>query len=138
MRDASTLTGNEVPVREVNALSFSKKGKKRNDGAGKQKKGEMDDKKKGEQKNKDGRKCYRCDSDQHMANSPKCPAANKTCNSCSKTGHFAKVCRSGENKEHVREVVIPELTTLLINDAAQVDRKIKCTVEVRYILSQCR
>ena len=39
-------------------------------------------------------------------------------------GHFAKVCRSG------REVVIPKLTVLFLQDAAPVEKKIMCKVEL--------
>ena len=41
-----------------------------------------------------GSGCYRCGDDRHRANYPQCPAKNKTCNNCSKKGHFAKVCKS--------------------------------------------
>ena len=36
--------------------------------------------------------CYRCGGEFPHAN--KCPALGKTCNSCGKTDHFARVCRS--------------------------------------------
>ncbi|KAF3840127.1 hypothetical protein F7725_018844 [Dissostichus mawsoni] len=64
-----------------------------------------------------------------MANSTQCPATNKICKSCGKTGHFAKVCRS-EQKREVREVVIPELTVLLLNNSAPKEKKIMCTVDL--------
>ena len=39
------------------------------------------------------RKCYRCGSGTHLANSPDCKARNSSCNSCQRPGHFSKVCR---------------------------------------------
>ena len=41
---------------------------------------------------KSPRTCYRCGGEFPHAN--KCPALGKTCNSCGKTDHFARVCRS--------------------------------------------
>jgi len=38
------------------------------------------------------RKCFRCGSGKHLANSKDCPALKVTCNKCSKVGHFAKYC----------------------------------------------
>lgn len=64
-----------------------------------------------------------------MANSTKCPAINKICKYCGKTGHFAKVCHS-EHKCKVREVIIPELSVLFLNNAAPKEKKIMCTVDL--------
>lgn len=49
-----------------------------------------------------GKKCYRCDSTQHLAD--KCIHANSTCNYCHKAGHLARVCfkrkkESGSNPQ---------------------------------------
>ena len=41
--------------------------------------------------------CFRCGSKLHFANSKDCPAADKKCKNCNKTGHFAKVCRSASS-----------------------------------------
>jgi hypothetical protein len=38
--------------------------------------------------------CYRCGSEQHLANSPFCKARDATCRSCSKRGHFQSQCKS--------------------------------------------
>lgn len=38
--------------------------------------------------------CFRCASEDHRANDPKCPAKNATCRSCQKIGHYAAVCKS--------------------------------------------
>ena len=40
------------------------------------------------------RRCYRCGSEQHLANSPFCKARDATCRSCSKRGHFQSQCKS--------------------------------------------
>lgn len=45
---------------------------------------------------KEPRRCYRCDSADHLASSYMCPARNKICESCGKRGHFLKVCRSNK------------------------------------------
>ncbi len=101
--------------------TLPKSEQKRSNSAGNQRKGEI--------KSAHTRKCYRCDSDKNLANSKKCPATNKICTSCGKTGHFAKVCHSGQKCE-VKEIVIPELTMLFLKDAVPVERKIMCTVEL--------
>ena len=41
------------------------------------------------------KKCFFCGSDYHVRS--KCPARNSTCNNCSKTGHWSKVCNSSQN-----------------------------------------
>ena len=38
--------------------------------------------------------CYRCGSLTHKANNMLCPARNKTCQRCSKEGHYEACCRS--------------------------------------------
>ena len=38
--------------------------------------------------------CYRCGSAQHRANFAACPARGVQCHKCSKSGHFARVCRA--------------------------------------------
>ncbi|GFV49729.1 uncharacterized protein K02A2.6 [Trichonephila clavipes] len=42
------------------------------------------------------RKCYRCDSTQHLAH--ECKHKNTQCRNCLKNGHLAKVCRSKRNQ----------------------------------------
>ncbi|XP_034056171.1 uncharacterized protein LOC117535746 [Gymnodraco acuticeps] len=117
VRNVAEFSNSEVPVREIRAPTWEQK----LPAASKQRKGER--------KSEQARRCYRCDSDKHMANSTQCPATNNICKSCGKTGHFAKVCRS-EQKREVREVVIPELTVLLLNNTAPKEKKIMCTVDL--------
>ena len=51
-------------------------------------------------------KCMRCLGDPHSRKL--CPASDSTCNKCSKKGHWAKACRSGENwgspSKHLNEI----------------------------------
>ncbi|KAF8784437.1 hypothetical protein HNY73_010114 [Argiope bruennichi] len=47
------------------------------------------------------RKCYRCDSTQHLAH--ECKHKNTQCRNCLKNGHLAKVCRSKRN-ETVKQI----------------------------------
>ncbi|GFY08149.1 uncharacterized protein K02A2.6 [Trichonephila clavipes] len=47
------------------------------------------------------RKCYRCDSTQHLAH--ECKHKNTQCRNCLKNGHLAKVCRSKHN-ETVKQI----------------------------------
>ncbi|GFX27697.1 hypothetical protein TNCV_2129381 [Trichonephila clavipes] len=47
------------------------------------------------------RKCYRCDSTQHLAH--ECKHKNTQCRNCLKNGHLAKVCRS-KRKETVKQI----------------------------------
>lgn len=76
-------------------------------------------------------KCFRCGSTKHLANDKNCPAAAVKCNKCRKKGHFAKVCKSAVSE--VREVVVPELAVLCVDDvklvAAAFD-KITCTINI--------
>ena len=48
--------------------------------------------------------CYRCGSQAHLANSSSCPALNKACNKCKKTGHFSKMCHSKPTSKVVQSV----------------------------------
>ncbi|XP_053739631.1 uncharacterized protein K02A2.6-like [Synchiropus splendidus] len=64
------------------------------------------------------RQCYRCGSAKHLANDKSCPATKVKCNSCGKMGHFAKVCKSAVSE--VREVVVPELAVLCVENVKQV------------------
>ena len=41
--------------------------------------------------------CYRCGGPYPHPDSYSCPAINKQCNTCHKTGHFASVCRGSKN-----------------------------------------
>ena len=53
---------------------------------------------------KPSRVCYRCGSSTHLANAKNCPARNSTCKSCSKQGHWKKMCKSSSSKvRHVAE-----------------------------------
>ena len=56
-----------------------------------------------QQKGPENSKCYQCGGCYPHKN--KCPATNKTCNKCNKTGHFAKCCRSKNISLKVREIV---------------------------------
>ncbi|KAJ1211510.1 hypothetical protein NDU88_006868 [Pleurodeles waltl] len=40
------------------------------------------------------RRCYRCDSKEHLAYAKTCPAVKQKCSKCDIVGHFAKVCRN--------------------------------------------
>ncbi|CAB3993335.1 Transposon Tf2-9 poly [Paramuricea clavata] len=42
--------------------------------------------------------CYCCGNEGHRAKDVQCPALDKTCRRCGKSGHFARVCRQKTNK----------------------------------------
>ena len=42
-------------------------------------------------------RCYRCNSGQHRANYPQCPAKNAVCHNCQRKGHFKSVCKSSSH-----------------------------------------
>uniref|UniRef100_A0A8C6V5S1 Gypsy retrotransposon integrase-like protein 1 n=1 Tax=Neogobius melanostomus TaxID=47308 RepID=A0A8C6V5S1_9GOBI len=71
--------------------------------------------------------CFRCGSDKHLANYPQCPAAKAKCKSCSKIGHFARVCRSAKTSD-VHEIHLPKVTVLYLRDASHAPKKIHCDV----------
>lgn len=82
--------------------------------------------------------CYRCGSDGHLANAPKCPAVSVTCRRCHKVGHFANVCRAAQTSsrevcevEPNEEVNILEVTVLSTDCSALANDKNTCTVEIR-------
>ena len=79
---------------------------------------------------KSSRTCFRCGSDSHLANAPSCPAAKATCKTCHKKGHFARVCRSAPTHQ-VREVEVPEVTVLCIQETVCKSDKIKCNVKIQ-------
>ena len=45
------------------------------------------------------KKCLRCGSGKHLANSNDCPARKVKCHSCEKIGHFAKYCLAGKDSK---------------------------------------
>ena len=49
--------------------------------------------------NEQKRRCYRCDSDKHLANV--CRHKETICNQCSVKGHLAKVCRRSKQRNQV-------------------------------------
>ena len=53
------------------------------------------------------RKCFKCGSFYHLANSPRCPARNGKCNECGRLGHFKKMCheRTTSTVNQVRDQV---------------------------------
>ena len=55
--------------------------------------------------------CFRCGSENHLANDAKCPAKDVTCRTCKKKGHFAAVCKSN---------VRPRVATVLRSTNPQV------------------
>ena len=55
--------------------------------------------------------CFRCGSKLHLANSKDCPAADKKCKNCNKTGHFAKVCRSANSNVAVTNTLGENVST---------------------------
>lgn len=76
------------------------------------------------------RQCFRCGSDKHLANDKNCPAAKVTCRLCGKKGHFARVCKTASE---VREVVVPDVTVLCVDNiqqSAAANDKITCEVNI--------
>ncbi len=63
-----------------------------------------------------------------MKNNASCPAKNAKCQSCAKTGHFAKVCKSKEKT--VNELAMPEVTVLSVQHNSATQTKLTCTVEI--------
>ena len=56
------------------------------------------------------RKCFRCGSGKHLANSSECKAVQATCRACQKKGHFEKMCL-GRNKVRSVEATTTAPTT---------------------------
>ena len=75
------------------------------------------------------RSCFHCGSDKHLANAMECPTI-KTCKTCNKKGHFARVCRSAAQTHSMPQVEIPESTLLLLQQSEST-AKLHCTVDIR-------
>ncbi len=76
------------------------------------------------------RQCFRCGSDNHLANDKSCPAAKVTCRLCGKKGHFARVCKAASE---VREVEVPDVTVLCVDNiqlSVAANDKITCKVHI--------
>ena len=59
--------------------------------------------------------CYRCGSNNHLANDKKCPAVNAKCKNCTKIGHFAKYCLTkskvdSSDEKNVKQISSSEYT----------------------------
>ena len=79
-------------------------------------------------------KCYFCGFDRHPRN--KCPAKDATCNLCSKTGHWARCCRSSDRKTETKAAAIflaSASKSLKIEDSL---KKSKITLKVGGIFSE--
>ena len=61
-----------------------------------------------QQHNKPTKQCRNCGG-QFPHDSFGCPATGKTCHYCSKTGHYAKMCRSKQKVSQVSHSIAPEL-----------------------------
>ena len=54
---------------------------------------------KNQNQNNSQKRCFNCNSTQHLANDKSCPAIGQKCRGCSKIGHFQNCCRSsGQNR----------------------------------------
>ncbi|KAL3247541.1 hypothetical protein MRX96_056972 [Rhipicephalus microplus] len=71
------------------------------------------------------RKCYRCGSTRHLANSQECKARGKRCSKCHKMGHFQAVCgmRREQNVRTVRNDGASEEGVLTVLAVRQVERR---------------
>nr|XP_037276745.1 uncharacterized protein K02A2.6-like [Rhipicephalus microplus] len=71
------------------------------------------------------RKCYRCGSTRHLANSQECRARGKRCSKCHKRGHFQAVCgmRREQNVRTVRNDGASEEGVLTVLAVRQVERR---------------
>ena len=79
------------------------------------------------------KKCYRCGSSAHLANSSTCPAKSVVCRQCNISGHFAKVCRSTPTSA-VNEVSndVSGVVVLNIADCADMNtNKLWCKVSLK-------
>ena len=54
-----------------------------------------------EDNNKQKSVCYCCGNEGHRAKDAECPALNKTCRRCGKSGHFVRVCRQTTPSQRV-------------------------------------
>ena len=56
-----------------------------------------------------GKRCYRCNKENHFSKDPNCPARNATCNRCSLKGHFAVCCKT-KSKNYKKQVNTVEVS----------------------------
>lgn len=49
-----------------------------------------------------GRNCFRCGHSSHLASSPACPARKATCGSCKSVGHYARQCSKNKGSDKSR------------------------------------
>ena len=78
------------------------------------------------------RVCYRCGSQYHVANDPKCPAKNTECRNCKKIGHFDKVCKGGNFNQSVKTIGIAD--TAVDTEGSEPDYVV---LKINHELSQC-
>ena len=63
------------------------------------------------------RRCFRCNSDQHLANAPTCPGRTATCHGCGLKGHFKIVCR-GQRKLTIQRKDETQVSTIAAHDSS--------------------
>jgi len=74
------------------------------------------------------RKCYRCNSTQHIASFRKCPAMGKTCSKCGKLNHFSSACNKtsaqGANRHYSRKSFVKNVSQM---DEADIEEEEEIT-----------